>query len=220
MAASRSIRAVLFDLDGTLVDSAPDLLSALGWLRRAHGLPPLDYAALRHHAARGALGIIEAGFSDQPDLDRDRLRKDFIDRYAENFWVESHPFEGIEAMLHRLRANRLGLAVVTNKLWRLAAPLVAAAGWQEALSCVIGGDTTPMPKPHPAPVLEACRRLGVHPGQALMVGDDLRDIEAGRRAGCLTAAATWGYVAPGQDPRQWGADHLLDSPDQIHDMIN
>ncbi len=219
MSPPRIIRAVLFDLDGTLVDSAPDLLAALAWLREVRGLAPLDYSLLRHHASRGALGIIEAGFSDQPGLDRERLRAEFLDRYARHFWVESRPFEGIETMLRQLHSDKLALAVVTNKVARLAVPLVAAAGWKSMLDCVIGGDTAPSPKPHPAPVLEACRRLGVHPGDAIMVGDDIRDIEAGRRAGCLTAAASWGYVAPGQDPRQWGADHLLTHPHQVSKLI-
>lgn len=219
MAASRTIRAVLFDLDGTLVDSAPDLLAALAWLRQARGLTPLDYNALRHHASRGALGIIEAGFPDRPELDRERLRAEFIDRYARYFWVESGIFEGIGSMLERLRANGMALAVVTNKLSRLALPLVAAAGWVDTFGCVIGGDTANRPKPHPAPVLEACRRLGVHPGDAMMVGDDQRDIEAGKLAGCLTAAATWGYIAPGESPREWGADHLLTHPNDVHEYI-
>lgn len=220
MGASRTIRAVLFDLDGTLVDSAPDLLSALAWLRRIHELPPLDYAGLRHHASRGALGIIEAGFADRPDLDREQLRARFLKRYGERFWVDSRAFAGVEDMLQQLHASGMALAVVTNKVARLAGPLVAAAGWDKALACVIGGDTAASPKPHPAPVLEACRRLGVHPGDALMVGDDPRDIQAGRRAGCLTAAATWGYVAPGQDPATWGADGLLQKPQEIHDLIS
>jgi phosphoglycolate phosphatase len=219
MGASRTLRAVLFDLDGTLVDSAPDLLAALAWLRQSHDLPPLDYAGLRHHASRGALGIIEAGFSDQPGLDREQLRARFLDRYAEHFWVESRAFPGVETMLERLRRQRLSLAVVTNKVWRLADPLVAAAGWKTLLPCVIGGDTACRPKPDPAPVLEACRRLGVCPDEALMVGDDIRDIKAGRTAGCQTAAATWGYVAPGQDPRSWDADHLLAHPEDIHKIV-
>lgn len=220
MVAPRTLRAVLLDLDGTLVDSAPDLLAALAWLRQIHGLPALDYADLRHHASRGALGIIEAGFSDQPALDRDQLRLQFLERYAQRFWVESRAFAGIESMLQQLRAQGLALAVVTNKVWRLAAPLVEAAGWDEVLPCVIGGDTASRPKPDPAPVLEACRRLDVSPAEALMVGDDVRDIEAGRSAGCRTAAATWGYVAPGQDPKSWGADHLLAHPEEILKVIN
>ncbi|MFP4207514.1 MAG: HAD family hydrolase [Wenzhouxiangella sp.] len=217
---SRTIQAVLFDLDGTLVDSAPDLLAALAWLRRSHGLPALDYPALRHHASRGALGIIEAGFADCPELDRQALRQAFVERYAERYWVESRAFDGIEALLVTLQTAGLGLAVVTNKLWRLAAPLVAAAGWEDIFACVIGGDTTAQPKPHPAPVLEACRRLGIHPGNAIMVGDDVRDIEAGRQAGCLTAAATWGYIAPGQDPRQWPVNHHLAQPKDLHLILN
>ncbi|MEE4637788.1 MAG: HAD-IA family hydrolase [Wenzhouxiangella sp.] len=220
MGASRSLRAVLFDLDGTLVDSAPDLLGALAWLRRRLDLPARDYGGLRHHASRGALGIIEAGFSDQPGLDREQLRARFLDRYAEHYWVESRPFAGVDAMLEHLRSEGLSLAVVTNKVWRLADPLVAAAGWKTLLPCVIGGDTAVRPKPDPAPVLEACLRLGVSPDEALMVGDDIRDIEAGRRAGCRTAAATWGYVAPGEDPRSWGADHLLGQPDEIQEIIS
>ncbi|HMA98495.1 MAG TPA: HAD-IA family hydrolase [Wenzhouxiangella sp.] len=219
MSNPREPRAVLFDLDGTLVDSAPDLLGALAWLRDQHGLKPLEYSGLRHHASRGALGIINAGFQDRPDLDRERLRKDFLERYEQNLWIDSHPFEGIEDLLRVLCDRGLGLGVVTNKLEYLAKPLVAAAGWQDVFDCIVGGDTAPNPKPHPAPVLEACRRLGIHPSQAMMVGDDIRDIESGQRSGCITVAATWGYVAPGEDPSQWHADHLVDDPQKMNNLI-
>jgi len=209
----------LFDLDGTLVDSAPDLLGALAWLRSRHELDPLDYSGLRHHASRGAMGLIEAGFKDRPDLDRDRLRKDFLDRYASNLWCDSRTFGGIEDLLRQVSRCGLGLAVVTNKLKYLAEPLVLAAGWQSIFDCVVGGDSTPMPKPHPAPVLEACRRLRVHPGQALMIGDDIRDIEAGRRAGCLTAVAGWGYIPPNENPHQWRAGHVVSRPEDLIKII-
>lgn len=215
MAESRSIRAVLFDLDGTLVDSAPDLFAALAWLRSERGLPALEYAALRCYASRGAMGMIEAGFVDRPELDRAPLHEQFLRYYSDNLWVASRPFAGIERLLDDLVERGLGVAVVTNKPECLAKPLISAAGWDEHFGCVIGGDSTACPKPHPAPVLEACRRLGVHPGQALMVGDDVRDIDAGRRAGSATAAATWGYVAPGEQPHEWGADQVVDSPTEI-----
>lgn len=219
-AGARTIRAVLFDLDGTLVDSAPDLFAALAWLRADHGLPALQYQALRHYASRGAMGMIEAGFADQPGLDRELLRERFLEFYAGNLWVHSRPFEGVERALDELREAGLGLAVVTNKMFSLAQPLIRAAGWQDRFGCVVGGDTAARPKPHPAPVLEACRRLAVHPGEALMVGDDARDISAGSRAGSLTAAATWGYVAPGENPSAWAADGLLSDPSELLSIIS
>jgi phosphoglycolate phosphatase len=215
----RVLRAVLFDLDGTLVDSAPDLLGTLAWLREQHGLEPIDYPALRHHASRGALGLIEAGFADCPELSRDPLRQAFLARYAKRLWQDSHPFKGIEELLDGLRGHGLGLGVVTNKVAGLAQPLIDQAGWRDVFGCVIGGDTTPQPKPHPSPVLEACRRLGVHPVDAMMVGDDLRDIQAGCRAGCVTAVAAWGYIPPGQDPLTWNADHLVVQPPEIQSII-
>ena len=211
---------MLFDLDGTLVDSAPDLFAALASLRAQRGLAPLEYESLRHYASRGAMGMIEAGFDDQPGLERETLRKEFLEYYAGNLWVDSKPFDGVEQALNQIAEKGLGLAVVTNKITRLAQPLVRAAGWQERFECVIGGDTTAFPKPHPAPVLEACRRLGVHPGEVLMVGDDVRDIQAGQRAGSLTAAATWGYIAPGEEPPNWGADFLLTQPSETAIIIN
>lgn len=220
MASTRELRAVLFDLDGTLVDSAPDLVGTLLWLRKQHDLEPIDALELRHHASRGALGLIEAGFADRPDLSREALRQVFLARYAKRLWQDSHPFEGVETVLQRLRAGGLSLGVVTNKVVDLAEPLVVQAGWSDVFGCVVGGDSTPFPKPHPGSVLEACRRLGVHPGNAMMVGDDRRDIEAGRRAGCLTAVATWGYIPPGQDPLAWGADHLLSGPGSIRHIID
>lgn len=213
------IRAVLFDLDGTLVDSAPDLMATLTWLRRSQGLADLENAPPRYLAARGALGMIEAGFDDRPDLDRDALRKQFIEHYAAHLWVGSRAYEGVEEVLHGLLRRGIGLGVVTNKLGHLATAVIRAAGWNGILSCVIGGDTTVRAKPHPAPVLEACRRLSVHPGEALMIGDDPRDIEAGRRAGSRTAVAAWGYLPPGSRPAEWGAQAVLRAPMEIEHKV-
>ena len=218
MGSGREIGAVLFDLDGTLVDSAPDLVGALAWLREQHGLEPIPYQSLRHHASRGALGLIQVGFADQPDLSREELRGAFLARYAEYLWHQSHPFEGIESALARLHADGMKLGVVTNKPSGLAEPLIAKAGWSDVFGCVVGGNSTPRPKPDPAPVLEACRRLGVHPCNAIMIGDDFRDIEAGRRAACATAVAAWGYVPPEEDPLNWQADHVLQHPRDIFNI--
>lgn len=215
---ARRLDAVLFDLDGTLVDSAPDLVATVGWLRQQHGLEPIELDRLGMLASRGALGLIEAGFSDRADLDRNQLRQQFLEYYAKHLWVRSRPYEGVESLLDELRERDIPLAVVTNKPTPLAAALIEAAGWQHRFGCVVGGGCTPQAKPHPAPVLEACRRLGLRPTEACMIGDDRRDIEAGRRAGSLTLAAAWGYLA-GDDPSGWNAHHVVSSPSDLRIFI-
>lgn len=187
------IKAVLFDLDGTLLDSAPDLIATLNHLRAGLGLSALPADDLRHFVSRGAIGLIRAGM---PPCDDETLlvwRDAFLDYYQENSFVESRPFDGVESVLEALRQKDIPWGVVTNKLEFLSIPLLKKIGWSSMLSGLVCGDTVVGSKPDPEPVLEACRQIGVEPEYALMVGDDLRDIKAGRRAGCQTAFALYGY---------------------------
>lgn len=209
------ISAVLFDLDGTLIDSAPDLLAALDLARSRLGLPGADHAALRHHASRGAAGILNAGIGEHDSLDMERLKKQFLDDYAGSLWSQTRPFAGIEALLTNLLESGLALGIVTNKASRFADPVIGHAGWAAHFGCLVTGDRVTHPKPHPEPVLAACKALGVAPAQTLFVGDDRRDIEAGQAAGTRTAVATWGYIDPAEDPARWGADLLAASPREL-----
>ena len=220
MNSDRTPRAILFDLDGTLVDTAPDLVASLLHLRARYGLEPMDESLLRPHASRGALGLIQAGFADQSGIDSASLRQQFLDHYAANLWVRSRPFQGIELQLERLRATGIAMAVVTNKVEALARAVIENAGWQAHFPVVIAGDTTTRSKPDPAPVVEACRRLGIEPARALMVGDDQRDIQAGRSAGTATLVAGWGYVPPGAELSDWGADSIIAQPEELEDFVN
>jgi N-acetyl-D-muramate 6-phosphate phosphatase len=204
-------RAILFDLDGTLADTAPDLAAAMNLLRASAGLAPTPYELLRPVASAGARGMIGAAFGIKPDDDRyEALRVAFLDNYAASLAVHSSLFDGVPALLGGL--DQLGLlwGVVTNKASRFTDPLIPLIGLQAA-ACVVSGDTTPHSKPHPAPLLEAARRLGLPPEQCWYVGDDKRDIEAGRAAGMTTIACAWGYCGP-IEPQSWDADYLLDSP--------
>lgn len=216
---ARRLKAVLFDLDGTLVDSAPDLVASIAWLRNQHGLPAGDLSQLGLLTSRGALALIEAGFADRPDLDRGHLRQQFLTHYANHLWQESRIYEGVEGLLDAISERGLAVAVVTNKLTSLAQSLVDEAGLSNRLEVLVGGGCTPLPKPHPAPVLEACRRLRVSPFEAWMVGDDRRDIESGRGAGALGLAAAWGYLA-GEDPHSWDAHRVLRTPAELQDMLD
>jgi len=215
---SRDVAAVLFDLDGTLVDTAPDLVATVVWLRARHGLAPIDVGGLGELASRGALALIEAGFSDRTDLDRSGLRAQFLDYYAGHLWQHSRIYPGVEALLDGLQSRGLKLGVVTNKPGALANSVIRAAGWEGRFACLIGGDALAHSKPHPAPVLEACRRLGVAASDAWMVGDDRRDIEAGRRAGSGTMAAAWGYLA-GENPSSWAADLVVEKPSEVYSSL-
>jgi N-acetyl-D-muramate 6-phosphate phosphatase len=208
-------RAVLFDLDGTLVDSAPDLIGTLLHLRAERGLPPVEVAALRPMASRGALSLLEAGFGSESGIDPASLREAFLEHYAANLWVQSRPFDGIQELLELLKSDAVALGIVTNKVESLAVPLLEQAGWSKLFDCLIAGDSTPKSKPDPQPVLEACLRLGVSPEQTLFIGDDLRDIRAGRAAGTCNIVAAWGYLPAGESGHEWGADAVIAHPAQL-----
>jgi len=204
-------RAILFDLDGTLADTAPDLAGAVNRLRHQRGLPPTPFHLLRPFASSGARGLIGAAFGLKPgDENYEELRVAFLESYEANLALESRLFDGIGTMLEHLQTIRLPWGIVTNKAARYTDALVPKIGLHRA-GCVISGDTTPHSKPHPAPLLEAARRLKLAPQDCWYVGDDLRDIQAGQAAGMATVAAGWGYCGQ-TEPLSWGADALAESP--------
>jgi len=204
--------AVLFDLDGTLADTAPDLIGALQRLRREIGLPPADPVPLRAVASRGAPKILELGLPELDKSKRSAVRSRYLELYASRCWCDSRAFDGIEACLDLIEAAGQRWGIVTNKVEALARSVIRRAGWEARAGCLIGGDSTPCPKPAADPVLAACRALGVAPARAVLVGDDRRDVEAGRAAGTYTVAAAWGYIPAGERPAAWGADELLATP--------
>jgi 2-phosphoglycolate phosphatase len=211
-------RAILFDLDGTLADTAPDLAAAVNWLRTERGLEPTPYAVLRPTASAGARGMIGAAFGLTPaDEGYEALRLQWFDRYQSAMAVHSTLFGGVQELLDGIIAAGMSWGIVTNKPARFTDPLIPQIGLAEA-GCIISGDTTAFPKPHPEPLLEGARRLGLAPEQCWYVGDDMRDVEAGRAAGMVTVACTWGYCGA-VEPSTWGADYLLDTPTDLLETI-
>jgi phosphoglycolate phosphatase len=207
---------LLFDLDGTLIDSAPDLAGAANDLRADHGLPPLPHAALRPMVGSGARGMVGIAFGAVPGDDRfDALKDAFLARYADRLLHSTQVFEAMQPVLDMLDRAGLPWGIVTNKAMRFTAPLVDGLGLSQRAKVVIAGDTTPHAKPHPEPLLEAARRLGVAPQACAYIGDDHRDMVAGRAAGMATLAAAWGYLGQGEPIDAWGADHVLSAPDQL-----
>jgi len=211
-------RAVLFDLDGTLADTAPDLAAAVNWMRTERGLEPTPYALLRPTASAGARGMIGAAFGLAPgDEGYEELRVQWFERYQSAMAVHTTLFDGIADLLDGIVEAGMTWGIVTNKPARFTDPLVPQIGLAHA-GCVISGDTTPHAKPHPAPLLEAARRLELDPTHCWYVGDDLRDIEAGRAAGMVTVACAWGYCGS-IDPVTWGADYLLETPRDLLQLL-
>jgi phosphoglycolate phosphatase len=208
----------LFDLDGTLADTAPDLAAAVNWLRTERGLEPTPYAVLRPTASAGARGMIGAAFGLAPgDEGYEELRLQWFDRYQSAMAVHSTLFGGIVELLDGIRAAGLAWGIVTNKPARFTDPLIPQIGLTHA-GCVVSGDTTGFAKPHPAPLLEGARRLGVAPEHCWYIGDDQRDIEAGVAAGMITVACAWGYCGA-VEPSTWGADYLLDTPADLLETL-
>lgn len=207
-------RAILFDLDGTLADTAPDLAAAVNLLRTERGLEPTAYELLRPTASAGARGMIGAAFGLKPEDDGFiPLRDGFLANYQAAMAVHSALFPGIVELLAGIEQAGLQWGIVTNKPARFTDPLLPQIGLAHA-ACVVSGDTTAHAKPHPAPLFEAAARLGLAPEQCWYVGDDLRDIQAGKAAAMPTIACGWGYCGP-LEPQGWQADYLFDSPSQL-----
>lgn len=210
------LRCVLFDLDGTLIDSAPDLGGALNQLRLEQGLDAMPLSALRPWCSQGARGLIRAGFDlgeDAPGFPA--LRDRFLALYAARLDRESAAFPGIDALLGSLEGRGIDWGVVTNKPRRFAEPLMNGLGYGAHMACLVAGDDTLHPKPAPDPLLAACRATGHAPADCLYVGDDRRDIDAARAAGMPVVAAAWGYIAADDDIDDWRADAVLGTPEAL-----
>ena len=220
MTVARAVRGVLFDLDGTLIDSAPDLAGAANRLRADHGMPPLPLEQLRPMVGSGARGMVGVAFGVAPGESRfESLRDAFLAHYEAGLLEQTHPFDGVDAMLSSLEAAGIAWGIVTNKAMRFTTPIVAGLGLAQRAAVVVCGDTTPHAKPHPEPLLHAARAMGLAPESVVYVGDDLRDAQAARAAGMAMVAATWGYLGLGEPVHTWGADALADAPSQLMDWL-
>lgn len=206
-------QAVLFDLDGTLADTAGDLAGALNRVRARDGLAPQPLSLLRPWASAGARGLLAAGMDIHPDHpEYEAYRQAFLDAYLECLAETTCLFEGMEAVLQDIESRGMKWGVVTNKPHKFTVPVMAGLGLSERAGVIISGDTTAHAKPHPLPLLTACEQLGVSPTATLYVGDDLRDIQAAKAAHMPSAAAAWGYLGHGTDIRVWQADVITDTP--------
>lgn len=209
-------RAVLFDLDGTLADSAPGLADATNDMLRARGLPEQPLAVLRPAVGSGARGMLWTAFGVAPgEAGYEALRDEWLARYAERLTEKTRLFDGVDAVLETLEAEGLAWGIVTNKAWRFAEPMSRALGLLPRAAVLVSGDCTAHTKPHPAPLLEAARRLAHRPEHCIYVGDDVRDILAGHAAGMSTRAAAWGYLGHGADVGTWGAQAVLQAPNAL-----
>ena len=210
---------VLFDLDGTLVDTAPDMVRALQEMQHDHGYDPVSYALGRSNVSNGAMGLLRIGFPDIDEEGRQCLIDEYIERYAESLCEDSTVFAGLDALLDSLDHAGCPWGVVTNKPEHLTNPLLEQLGLASRSVCAISGDTLAVRKPEPAPLLLGCDIAGVEPHRTIYVGDAARDIEAGLRAGAATVAAGYGYITEDDDAREWGADMIATTADELSQII-
>ncbi|MBX9905681.1 MAG: phosphoglycolate phosphatase [Burkholderiales bacterium] len=211
--------AVLFDLDGTFADTAPDLGRAVNAMRAARGLTPVPLADTRRVTSLGARGLLGVGFGITPEhADYLAMRDEFLRIYENNLCRDTVLFPGMAALITRLEQRNITWGIVTNKAERFAKPLMQQLGYATRAACIIGGDTTGHMKPHPAPLLAAATTINIAPQSCIYVGDDERDIQAGRAAGMRTVAVRFGYLN-GSSPDLWGADVIVSTPAEIENIL-
>ena len=216
----KNIDAVLFDLDGTLIDSAPDLGAAADKMRTDRGLPSLPQSDYRPMAGAGARGMLGVAFGIAPDhADFETFKEEFFKNYEACMTERTFAFNGVVDLIAQLDKDGFKWGVVTNKSERFALPLTRAMPLFKTAQTIVGGDTTPYAKPHPAPLLEAARQIGVAPERCVYVGDDERDIIAGRAAGMPTVAAAYGYLGSIADTSDWNADATISTPAQLLQLL-
>ncbi|MDD5242340.1 MAG: HAD-IA family hydrolase [Sulfuricella sp.] len=214
------IKAVLFDLDGTLADTAPDLGHALNLQRERHGLPPLPQETIRPYASHGTRGLFEIGFGLKPeDAQFDAMREEYLALYTANLCCLTRLFPGMAELLEALEEKGIAWGVVTNKPARFTNPLMEQLRLIGRAASIISGDTCAHPKPHPEPLLCASREIGADPANCLYVGDAERDIEAARAAGMVALIAAYGYLGANDQPEQWGANSIIRAPAEILDYL-
>lgn len=214
------VRGVLFDLDGTLLDTAPDMAAALNRLRAEKGATPLAFGAIRPHVSHGAAALVRLGFPNATEQEFALLRQRFLDLYAGDIANQTRLFPGFETVLDALEAQRLPWGVVTNKQTSLTDPLLAQMQLARRAGCVVCGDTLAERKPHPAPLLHAAMLLGLEPRECVYVGDAKRDVQAAHAAGMHALIALFGYLGAGDRPDDWQADALIGEPAELLAWLN
>jgi 2-phosphoglycolate phosphatase len=214
------VKAVLFDLDGTFADTAPDLAAAINHARATRHQPPLPLEALRPQASHGSRGLLKAGFDIEPEHpDYGALRDIFLDYYARNICVHTQLFGDTAELVAELEQRGIKWGIVTNKPHRFTVPLMQALGYADRAACLISGDTCAHGKPHPEPMLKACEIIGVSPAQCLYLGDDLRDMQAANAAGMRGIIANYGYLSGDASVKNWNAHASVNKPTELLDLI-
>ena len=210
------ISTVLFDLDGTLVDTAPDMAHSLNLLLEEHGEKTLPHEIIRPHVSNGSVALVKLGFSETIESQRlEQLKQRYLEIYQENIHVDSCLFTGMETLLNQIEQSGKKWGVITNKPSWLTEPLLQSMGLADRSACMVSGDTTAQRKPHPEPMFHACELIGTEASECIYIGDARRDVEAGNNANMKTIIASYGYIGDWEDIHSWGADAVIDQPDEI-----
>ena len=211
--------AVLFDLDGTLVNTAPDMVHVLTTMQSRRGHPVSEYEAARNNVSNGALGLLRMGFPDADDEMLNGMIGEFLSDYRQHLCVDSAIFPPLDVFLQEMSNANVRWGVVTNKPTKMTIPLMEALQIQQSAGCIVCGDTLPERKPHPAPMLHAANLINVDPARIIYVGDASRDIDAGKAAGMMTVSVGYGYITPDDDPESWGADFYAADTIALVDLL-
>lgn len=215
-----NIKTVLFDLDGTLIDTAPDMANALNILLGEEKKSPMTFQQIRPVVSNGSAALVQLGFPNEQNADTlERLKKRYLEIYEDKLCVDSTLFPGMQELITFIEQNKMNWGVVTNKPGWLTLPLMQQLNLHERAACIISGDTTAHRKPHPEPMYLACKQANSHPEHCIYVGDALRDIQAGNNAGMQTIIASYGYIDATENTHEWGAHYSIDSPLQILSLL-